>query len=301
MDTPSCIIFITNSERHMRVWLAAGWKMEAQAETEDSRRTHSVVVFYLLAFVFSWLGWLPQALHARGLFPFDSPLFSLLGGGGPTLAAVVTLLIFRQKHQIPALFSALFRVRASAGWYFFVAGFWFVAVALALAGMGIAGLPLPALSSLGWLSLIPVFVTMVISNVWEEIGWRGFALPRLQEKFSDLQTALVMGLLWSVWHLPLMLNPQSPMASLPWYGEVLFSLSLTVIYIWLYRQTGASLFFVTVFHAMSNTAAFVLLELGVFVSSYPFVVGITTVFAVGIILGFGTKQFSRAAVGQAGR
>jgi membrane protease YdiL (CAAX protease family) len=284
----------------MRVALAEGWKVAAQAKTENSRRTQSSVVFYLLAFGFSWLGWIPQALHARGMFPFDSPLFSLLGGSGPTLAAITALVIYRQRQQIPVLFSALFRLRASAVWFVFVFGFWFAAAALALAGMGIAGFPLPALSSFGWLSLIPVFVTMVISNVWEEIGWRGFALPRLQEKFSDLQTTLLMGWLWSVWHLPLLFNPQSPMASLPWYGEVLFSLSLTVIYIWLYRHTGGSLFFVSVFHAMSNTAAFVLLELGVFVSSYPFVVGITTVFAVGIILVYGTKQFSRAAVAQPG-
>ncbi|MFN7037481.1 MAG: lysostaphin resistance A-like protein [Bellilinea sp.] len=275
--------------------------MEAQAATEKNRRIQAVLVFYLLAFVFSWLGWIPQALHARGWFPFDSPLFSLLGGGGPTLAAVAALLIFRQRDQIRGLFAALFKTRASAVWFIFVFGFWFAVAALALAGMGIAGIPLPAISQFAWASLPPVFVSMLISNVWEEIGWRGFALPRLQEKLSDLAAALIMGALWSVWHAPLLLNPASPMASLPWFGEVVFSLSLTVIYIWLYRNTGASLFFVTVFHAMSNTAAFVLLELGVFVSSYPYVVGLTAFWAALILLRYGTKPFSRPAVARAGQ
>ena len=275
--------------------------MEAQAATEKNRRIQAVLVFYLLAFVFSWLGWIPQALHARGWFPFDSPLFSLLGGGGPTLAAVAALLIFRQRDQIRGLFAALFKAQASAVWFIFVFGFWFAVAALALAGMGIAGIPLPAISQFAWVSLPLVFVSMLISNVWEEIGWRGFALPRLQEKLSDLAAALIMGALWSVWHAPLLLNPASPMASLPWFGEVIFSLSLTVIYIWLYRNTGASLFFVTVFHAMSNTAAFVLLGLGVFVSSYPYVVGLTAFWAALILLRYGTKPFGRPGVARAGQ
>ncbi|MBO9370761.1 MAG: hypothetical protein J7575_06720 [Chloroflexi bacterium] len=52
-------------------------------------RRHPVILFYLLAFLFSWLGWGPQALHERGLLPFSPPLLGLLGGVGPTLAAVV--------------------------------------------------------------------------------------------------------------------------------------------------------------------------------------------------------------------
>jgi len=72
----------------------------------------ALVVFYVLAFVLSWLGWMPQLLYAQGSFPFDSPLFALLGGAGPTLAAVLTLLLFRERARIPELFRAVFRFRA---------------------------------------------------------------------------------------------------------------------------------------------------------------------------------------------
>lgn len=54
--------------------------------TTNLFKRRPVLAFYVLAFVFSWLGWIPQALHARGMFPFDSPLPNFLGGGGPTLA-----------------------------------------------------------------------------------------------------------------------------------------------------------------------------------------------------------------------
>jgi membrane protease YdiL (CAAX protease family) len=256
-------------------------------------KKHPVLWFYVLAFVISWLGWIPQTLHARGAFPFDSPLFSLLGGAGPTLAAVIVILIFEKKDNLRNLFAPLFQLRASAWWFVFAFGFWFVAAAVALGVGAFFGQAIPALDKFPWINLLPLFVTMLLSNVWEEIGWRGFALPRLQAKYPDLTIAFLMGVLWSLWHLPLMLNPSSPMSGLPWYGELLFSLSLTVIYTWLYLNTRGSLFFVSVFHAMSNTVAFILLEMGVFVSSYIFVVGVTTVTALILLLVYGPQRFAR--------
>ena len=256
-------------------------------------RRHPVILFYLLAFLFSWLGWGPQALYERGLLPFSPPLLGLLGGVGPTLAAVVVLLLLREKDGIRKLFAPLFRLRASLWWYLFVFLFWFIATGIALGVGTLFGRPFPAIGGFAWWSLIPVFVTMLLSNVWEEMGWRGFALPRLQERYTDGAIVCIMGLLWSLWHLPLMRTPSSPMSNLPWYGQILFSLSLTVIYTWLYRNTGRSLFFVSVFHAMSNTVAFALVELGVFATSYLFVVGVTAVVAVAIVLVYGPHRFAR--------
>ncbi len=269
-------------------------------DNRNGVRRHPVVLFYVLAFAFSWLGWGPQALHERGLFPFSLPLLGLLGGAGPTLAAVAVLLLLREKDGIRQLFASLFRLRASLGWYLFVFLFWFMATGVALGVGTLFGRPFPAIGGFAWWSLIPVFVTMLLSNVWEEIGWRGFALPRLQEKYTDLAITFIMGLLWSLWHLPLMLTPSSPMSGLPGYGQILFSLSLTVIYTWLYRNTGRSLFFVSVFHAMSNTVAFALVELGVFATSYLFVVGVTAAVAVAIILVHGPRRFARPPLEAAG-
>lgn len=252
---------------------------------------HPVVAFYALAFLLSWLGWVPQTLHARGQFPFESPLLGLLGGVGPTLAAVFVLLSIGDKNGIQGLFAALFRARASWVWYAFAFGFWPVVTAAVLALMTFSGQPTQQVGQSVWMSLFPVFLGMLISNVWEEIGWRGFALPRLQGALTDLDIALRMGILWELWHLPLTLNPASPMSQLPWYGRVVFSLSLTVIYTWLYRNTQRSLFFVSVFHAMSNTAAFLLFQLGLFVTSYPVIVGLTAAAALAVVFACGPKQF----------
>lgn len=252
--------------------------------------------FYLLAFAVSWLGWIPQALNGRGLIRFDSPLLNLLAGLGPTIAAIIVLLAAGEKGSVRRLFRALVKVRAPIRWYAFVFGFWIAVAALALACGAAFGQRFSSGSALPWFSLPLVFVGMLLSNVWEEIGWRGFALPRFKEKYSNLTISLVMGFLWSLWHVPLMLNPTSPMAGLPWYGEFIFSVSLTVVYTWLYENTDRSLFFVTVFHALSNTAAFALLQLGAYASSYFFVVGISAISAIAIVFVSGWKWASQAPV-----
>lgn len=258
----------------------------------DSARRRPLVMFYVLAFAISWLGWLPQALHARGLVPFDHPLLALLGGAGPMLAALITVWALEGKGGPKALFAPLFRWQVPWPWYAFVFLFWFAAALVALGVGTLFRQPFPPLNGVPWVALPSIFIAMLLSNVWEEIGWRGFALPRFQERFNDLATALLMGVLWMLWHLPLMLNPASPMSGLPWHGELLFSLALSVIYIWLYNCTRRSLLLVTLFHAMSNTVAWVLLELGVYTSSYPFVVGVTAAAAAAIVLRYGTGRFA---------
>src|SRR5512136_954138 len=94
--------------------------------------SHPVVAFYILAFVISWLGWIPQNLYDRGLSSFNSPLLNFLAVGGPTLAAVMVILLIKEKGGLRKLFGALFKLRISFIWYVFVFGFWFVVVAIVL-------------------------------------------------------------------------------------------------------------------------------------------------------------------------
>lgn len=239
----------------------------------------------------SWLGWVPQALHARQLFPFNTAFFSFLGGVGPTLAAVILMLILGEKDGPRKLFGALFHAKGLWKWLGLVIGFWGAVTGLVLGGVKLLTPSMLPVNEFQWLSIFPIFITMLISNVWEEIGWRGFALPRLQKRYNDLVIVFMMGLLWELWHLPLYLNPDNPMSNLNMGLAILFSLAITVLYIWLYNNTQGSLFFVTVFHALSNTAAFILLELGIFESSYALVTVIISLTAVAILLKYGPQRF----------
>jgi membrane protease YdiL (CAAX protease family) len=91
----------------------------------------------------------------------------------------------------------------------------------------------------------------------EELGWRGYALNRLQEKRSALASSLILGVVWSVWHLPMFFVRDSYQASLgigtPSFWLFLFGIvPLTFALTWIYNNTGRSTLAVILFHSMVN-------------------------------------------------
>jgi uncharacterized protein len=213
-------------------------------------RRQPVFAFYLLAFAITWLAWLPQAAHSRGLFPFDNPLFYILGGIGPMVAAFVVLRALK-KDAVKELFGPLLRWRVGTLWY---------AVALCgypaiwLAAVAISGDPGRALEAVGpSLALLSLFFISLVAAVPEEVAWRGFALPRLQARYSALVSSLIVGVLWALWHLPLLLNADNVMSTYPLLPFFVAVLARAVLYSWLYNSTGGSVLIVTIFHAVSNT------------------------------------------------
>lgn len=94
----------------------------------------------------------------------------------------------------------------------------------------------------------------------EEPGWRGFALPHLQQRFSPLSASLLIGIIWGVWHIPMHLNgfyPSAGLQNLPLeLGVRLLSTTLvSFLYTWIYNQTSGNLLVCTLLHASFNTAS----------------------------------------------
>jgi len=86
----------------------------------------------------------------------------------------------------------------------------------------------------------------------EEIGWRGYALPRLTERFGLAQASVILGVIWATWHLPIFFFPVGDLLgqSFPMYLLQVTALSVTMA--WLYWRTGGSLLLVMLFHAAVN-------------------------------------------------
>jgi len=254
-----------------------------------------VIWFYIFAFLLSWLGWVPQLFHARGIIGFDSPVFTFLGVGGPTLAAVLVVWVKYGRRAIPGLFSPLAKAKVDAWSWITALLAWAAITGAALALGALVGIPLPDPEKFGPITgLLPVFIMMLLSNVWEEIGWRGFALPMLQKRWSAIIASLIMAPLWVLWHLPLLLNPQNAMSAFPWWAEIVFTFALTILYTSLYNQSKGSLLMVTIFHAMSNTAAYWLMETSPsFASHYLWTVAVTTFLAVIVVFVCKPETLSR--------
>jgi len=256
-------------------------------------KKHPVLWFYLLAFAVSWLGWLPMVAGSRGIAPFDQPLFQvllLLPAIGPALAAIVVTAAKDGKAGINLLLKPLLRWRIGVIWL----GIAVIAPALLLlAGkivtqvLGLTPAAAPQSGNLAGMA-IAAFVMALFSNTWEEVGWRGFALPRLQKDYNALVATLIVGVLWGLWHLPLFFWKDNPMSNYPFLPWFIGTVALAFIYTWLYNSAQGSLLVVTLFHVLTNTFGVVLVGASVTAMTTVYIV-----IAVLLVVIFGKDHLAR--------
>ncbi len=105
--------------------------------------------------------------------------------------------------------------------------------------------------------LIPFFIfTLILNSFEEEIGWRGFALPRLQNRYSPLIASLILGVIWTIWHfpnyLPQLFSDGVIIFILICLAKFILIIPITFIYTWVYNNTRGSLLLVILLHAVGN-------------------------------------------------
>ncbi|QIN80276.1 CPBP family intramembrane metalloprotease [Rubrobacter marinus] len=202
-------------------------------------KRYPLIAFFVLAYALTW--WVYPLLQV-------SPLLGLLGLVGPALAATIVVAVSGGRTGLKGLWGRLLRWRVGALWYAVAFG---LPAALALAAAGLhllLGAPTP--SRLGELSVLELVIFVLI--VGEELGWRGYALPRLLATRSALVASLVLGLLWSAWHLPAFFVPGTPQYGQPIPAFFLFTTAYSVLFAWIYLHTGGSVLIATLFHGAIN-------------------------------------------------
>ena len=206
-------------------------------------RRYPLVSFFVLAYVLSW--W-PAILYALDLLPQP------IAGFGPFLAALVVLAITQGKTGIVGLLRRMVRWRVAPVWYA-VALLLPVAISLTAAVLNVLlGAQAPSSVELGgWTGLFSTFFILLLipglGGTWEEPGWRGYALPRLQVGRSALIASLILWVGLVVWHLPLMI-----VGELHW-SDVVFLLGFAIVFNWVFNNANGSVLIVMLMHAMNNT------------------------------------------------
>lgn len=217
---------------------------------------HKIGTFFILTFVISWAIWVPTAVFAP-----DNQLLLVLGRFGPTAAALGLTAVSAGKAELRTIWQQMWLWRVGAGWYLFSLGGTavFVLTAIAIYRLGDGQAALVYNDPAQWYLIIPIFFYVLFFSVLgEEIGWRGYALPRLQTRYGWLGASLILGLIWSVWHLPLFWLPGNFHQTIPLPLFLLQSVALAVIYTWLYNRTKGSLLIAHLFHTASNVTLGVL-------------------------------------------
>jgi len=210
-------------------------------------KRHPVVTYFVLAYALSWACWIPPAI-ARTWLSFPYIVFAVAGVSIPSLLGIALTALVSGKTGLKELFGRLRRVRAPLIWY--------AVVLLLIPALLLAAAGIPALVGLATVTFAfsgVAVVSAVGSALLEELGWRGFALPRMQARRPAFTASLLLGVLWGVWHLPLRIAQGVPLTAA---GLVLFLFTVllltawTVLFTWVYNNTNGSLFLMVVLHAV---------------------------------------------------
>jgi uncharacterized protein len=182
-------------------------------------RKHPLIMFFVLAYVWGWLVFVAMVMfHAP-------PEWTVLATFGPTVAALITHRVTAGSYQPFRVYTTWPRALGATA----------IGVALTI----LAYVVLPAVTTadprrLHWSILTSVGVynysTLLGGPLGEEPGWRGYALPRLEAAFGPVRSSLLLGLLWTGWHLPLFLYPGWTSSPLWIYVLILTSQSLILTY-----------------------------------------------------------------------
>ena len=225
---------------------------------------HSLATFFALAYAISWLIWAPLWLPAFGVHGLPVlPFHHALGALGPIAAA---FLVSAMESGLAGPSDLLRRMGLWRGRFVWVAVALlapYALLAFAVAGASVFGGASVSLAGFGSSREFPQFSALaflayniVSFGYGEEVGWRGFALPRLQTRHSALVASLLLTLGWALWHLPLFFyrpgyTSMDATGVAGWFFSLLTG---AVLLTWLYNESRGSILVVSLFHAAVDVA-----------------------------------------------
>ena len=221
--------------------------MASEEDGGSSWSGRALIVFFALSLV----------LHIAFMVAYSasqSLLFGLLSTWSPNMSAVIVLaFLLREESGVRRLFGGWAKWRVGLRWYLAAVSPAVLVFALTGAYLLLGGKAPGPEGHYSLPSLIGLAVTVVFTGATgEELGWRGFALPRLQGRFSALTSSLIVGLWWGLWHVPgwIIMND---VPSLGYVGSFMLTLVAQSVFItWLVNNTGGSVLMATLHHYAVN-------------------------------------------------
>ncbi|MFX0104245.1 MAG: type II CAAX prenyl endopeptidase Rce1 family protein [Candidatus Hodarchaeota archaeon] len=262
--------------------------------TNLSEENKRLKLFLIYTFLFSWLLWLPSLLSSIGLI---EPLIlyeglKIIGYSGPLIVAFSLTYHYEGLGGVKDLWKR--------GWDY--KSWKYLLIALLL---------LPSLYYLS-LSIATATEGILIPNLWqsedlifqflfffflggafqEEFGWRGYALDKIQSNWNALESSLILGGIWSLWHFPLFFIIGTAYTNQSFISLTIATIILSVIFTWLYNNSNGSILIAMVFHT-SNNLCLIVFPLNYTLSGtvyYTFLLDLVVVF---IVIYYGPKSLIR--------
>lgn len=217
----------------------------------------SLVKFFLFTYVVSWACFVTGAAVQRAAsagpdLPALATALLLIGTFAPSLVALSMTARTSGRDGVLALFDRVLHWEVRARWYAFAIGY-LAAIKLGVALVHrVAVGAWPRFGDTPWYLIVAAVAVSTPVQAGEEIGWRGYALPRLAARFGFARGSVLLGVIWALWHIPLFFIP-----GLDNYGQsiaifVLGGTALSVAMAWLYMHTAGSLLLTMLMHSAVN-------------------------------------------------
>lgn len=249
-------------------------------------KKNSLTLFFILSYI---LMIAPTFFHVYGILPEIMLIIMIFS---PTISGLIMSFLIGGKDEVKKLLKGYLIWRVGIKWY--LAGFIIIIYPLILAISyllitGSSPTPTPGLTAP--IIIIEIVLTLVRGPLSEEGGWRGFALPRLQAKYSALMSSLILSIIWACWHIPLYFIE----ARLPFYIFIGLVIVITILMTWAYNNTKGSLIITMIFHFSFNLSSqlygvFGLLPSMIFYIGAGIGIGI---YVIVVVIYTGPKKLSR--------
>ena len=229
--------------------------MHGNDQSNTPQTTRELATFFLLAYALSWALGIPLALAKQGVIrPILPEWAHYFVAFGPLLSALIITSATRGQSGMKELLARMNQWRVSGRW-------WCVALSPLIVGF-VAALFLNtltphkvSLTGVGEVHFLPplgigaLFLWIFTFGIGEEVGWRGYALPRLQHHRTALHATVILAFFWGVWHLPQFFYLFDAAIVVGWAIGVLAG---AIVFTWLLNSAGGSIPIVAVFHGCFN-------------------------------------------------
>jgi membrane protease YdiL (CAAX protease family) len=223
----------------------------------DWIRSHRIGSFFLLTYAISWS--LDAAVLVLGVDPSWTRwiVSGFLSALGPAIAAGVVLSV--SGDGLRDWLGRVVHWRVHPKWYAAAVGIPVIVALGSGAVLQLVGGPVEFASfafdpvSLG----IGILLGTTIGGGQEELGWRGFAQPELQERYGGLRAAVLVGVLWGGWHLPLFFDPAAIHSQWPLESQLAYFVGIvafSILLAWVYNGSGGSILLAMLVHGTENAA-----------------------------------------------
>jgi len=108
----------------------------------------------------------------------------------------------------------------------------------------------------GAVMVLVAFIFALPNTLGEELGWRGFALPKLQAKYNALIASIILGLFWGIWHIPMWISFGQTGLSL--VVNCITLVGVTILFTWIYNSTNGSLLLIWLFHFVMTVRQYIM-------------------------------------------